>query len=491
TVLRSARDETDEARFVGRCILRLRELDPEARVGVLARSHRRLQTISRGLDALGVDHLTVEQFEFFRRQEVKDAVARLRVLVNPFDSFSVRRLLERPASGVGRGTLDRLAREGFGAGLRLVDLLRETTHEEGDPFGRLLRAYHEDRIVVFDVETTGLDTGEDEVVELAARRVGAGGDHEEFHRYLKPTRAVGESEAVHGHSDAFLAERGEDAAEVLAAFRDFAAGRVLVGHNVRFDVAMVRHHARRLGVTFEPPPFDDTLDLARRFVEGVERHDLGTLARSLDLPVTPTHRASDDVGATVGLLRVLVPLAAEEIEVRRAVIARSGEPFLPIARAVESWRRRAEEERPAALLSVVLEESGLRAHYARDRRRVANLEELVRFFARFDRPELDPRAALEELTSTTALVKNVEFLDRDDPRVPVVTVHQSKGLEFDAVFVAGLNEGEFPTSMSERDGRLEEERRLFYVALTRARRRLILTSSGGGRESRFLTALRG
>src|SRR5690606_34174173 len=115
---------------------------------------------------------------------------------------------------------------------------------------------------------------------------------------------------------------------------------------------------------------------------------------------------------------------------------------------------------------------------ARDRRRVSNLEELVRFFARFDRPELHPRAALEELTSTTALVKNVEFLDRDDLRVPVVTVHQSKGLEFDAVFVAGMNEGEFPTSMAERDGRLEEERRLFYVALTRARRRLIVTSSG-------------
>src|SRR5690606_9090860 len=172
------------------------------------------------------------------------------------------------------------------------------------------------------------------------------------------------------------------------------------------------------------------------FVGDVERHDLATLARRLSLDVTPTHRAADDVGATVALLRELLPRAAEPAAVRREVVLRSGAAFFPIARAVESWRRRADEERPAALLEAILAESGLRAHYARDRRRVSNLEELVRFFARFDRPELHPRAALEELTSTTALVKNVEFLDRDDLRVPVVTVHQSKGLEFDAVFVA-------------------------------------------------------
>ena len=494
TILRNLPTEEEEARFIARCILKIRATDPEARIGVLGRSHQRLQRVSTGLTELGVEHLTVEQYEFFRRQEVKDAVARLKVLVNPFDSWSVRRMLKRPTTGVTDKKIDAL-KSGFEVGLRLVDLLRETTHEEGEPFGRLLRAFGEGRLVVFDVETTGLDTTEDEVVELAAQRIGADGDLEEFHRYLRPTRPVGESEAVHGHADAWLAEHGEPPAEVLAAFRDWVEGALLVGHNVRFDVAMVRHHARRVGVEFGEPPFEDTLDLARRFVPDVERHDLGTLAAALELPVTPTHRASDDVGATVALIRRLVPLLEAGAADRRRLVGAYGDVFAPVATSIESWRRRADELRPAVLLEAILEESGLRKFYAADRRRVANLEQLVKFLREFDRPEIDPRASLEELTSATALVKNVEFLGDDDVRVPVVTVHQSKGLEFDVVFVAGLNEGEFPTRLSEREGRLEEERRLFYVALTRAKRRLVLTSSsqdrhGPNRMSPFLTPLR-
>ncbi|MEI6702272.1 MAG: 3'-5' exonuclease [Deltaproteobacteria bacterium] len=60
--------------------------------------------------------------------------------------------------------------------------------------------------------------------------------------------------------------------------------------------------------------------------------------------------------------------------------------------------------------------------------------------------------------------------------MPILTVHQSKGLEFDTVFVAGLTEDEFPSYYAKKDGKLEEEKRLFYVAITRAKRHLILSS---------------
>jgi len=59
--------------------------------------------------------------------------------------------------------------------------------------------------------------------------------------------------------------------------------------------------------------------------------------------------------------------------------------------------------------------------------------------------------------------------------VRVLTVHQSKGLEFDVVFVAGLCDGEFPSYRAVKDGREDEELRIFYVAVTRARERLFLT----------------
>ncbi len=79
--------------------------------------------------------------------------------------------------------------------------------------------------------------------------------------------------------------------------------------------------------------------------------------------------------------------------------------------------------------------------------------------------------------------------------MPIVTIHQAKGLEFDTVFVAGLAQGVMPARFATERGGEEEERRLFYVALTRARRRLYLSLSerapwgGRRRPSPFLRPL--
>ena len=77
----------------------------------------------------------------------------------------------------------------------------------------------------------------------------------------------------------------------------------------------------------------------------------------------------------------------------------------------------------------------------------------------------------------------------------VTTAHQSKGLEFDNVFIAGTNDGEFPGYRSIEDGKLEEEKRTFYVAITRAKERLFVSCStqsawyGDRIPSRFLQSL--
>jgi DNA helicase-2/ATP-dependent DNA helicase PcrA len=63
------------------------------------------------------------------------------------------------------------------------------------------------------------------------------------------------------------------------------------------------------------------------------------------------------------------------------------------------------------------------------------------------------------------------------PKIPIITVHQAKGLEFDQVFFAGLQEGVFPSKFSIDANYFEEEARLFYVGITRARQQLYLTSA--------------
>ena len=136
-------------------------------------------------------------------------------------------------------------------------------------------------------------------------------------------------------------------------------------------------------------------------------------------------------------------------------------------------------------LERVIDDSGLRAHFQADRSdrgesRLENLDELITAGRTFDQeyvPDDDePMDTLTAFLSHAALEAGEGQAGEWDEGVQLMTLHSAKGLEFPVVFLAGLEEGLFPHRMSmEEPGRLEEERRLCYVGLTRARERLVLT----------------
>ena len=106
--------------------------------------------------------------------------------------------------------------------------------------------------------------------------------------------------------------------------------------------------------------------------------------------------------------------------------------------------------------------------------RWANLLELRSVTTRYD--DLTPEDALDRLLEETALVADQDSYEGDADAVTLITLHAAKGLEFPAVFIAGLEEGLFPHSRALDDEKeLEEERRLAYVGITRAKRRLYLS----------------
>ena len=149
---------------------------------------------------------------------------------------------------------------------------------------------------------------------------------------------------------------------------------------------------------------------------------------------------------------------------------------------VEHWRKEAEqgETEIFRLFEKVIEESGLRRSYeeSKELERVENLKELIDDAKEFS--EDYPESTLEEYLQLVSLYGDREETLASD-FVQLMTVHAAKGLEFDTVFVSDMNDGIFPNERAMKDGPkgVEEERRLAYVAFTRARNRLFITEAGG------------
>ena len=153
----------------------------------------------------------------------------------------------------------------------------------------------------------------------------------------------------------------------------------------------------------------------------------------------------------------------------------------PIAEAVklfERWRGLAAATGVDVLVKTVLEESGYMGRLegldaVEAESRIQNLDQLVGSIAEFEGSS-EP-GSLERYLEHVSLITDVDLWKTERDRVPLMTVHAAKGLEFDVVFATGMEDDLFPHENHSDGDELEEERRLFYVALTRARKRVFLS----------------
>lgn len=131
------------------------------------------------------------------------------------------------------------------------------------------------------------------------------------------------------------------------------------------------------------------------------------------------------------------------------------------------------------LTSALLDELGILRMYKEENTadslaRYDNIQELIS--AVQDYSKTNPKATLEDFLAEVSLIAGVDQYDEKVNSVTLMTIHSAKGLEFPIVFITGLEEDIFPLSQRfDQDSRLEEERRLFYVALTRAKEKVYLT----------------
>ena len=157
---------------------------------------------------------------------------------------------------------------------------------------------------------------------------------------------------------------------------------------------------------------------------------------------------------------------------------KAGRAFEDLARLIDelsSLRDGSVEQGILKLLSL----TGYREHLSADSKnkgedRIANLDELITAAHEFD--ESHPGAGIQEFLAEVTLASPIDRWDENTGAVTLMTLHAAKGLEFPVVFIVGLEDGILPHSRVRDDGNdIEEERRLFFVGITRARRELYLS----------------
>lgn len=157
-------------------------------------------------------------------------------------------------------------------------------------------------IVVFDIETTGLDTENDQIIELGAVKVENGNIIEKFSTFVKPTKQI-PYEVV--DLTGITPEMVEDAPPielVIKDFYEFTKDCTLCGHNlIGFDIKFIRREAENLGISFDNPTID-TLNLARTSHLKITRFNLGAVVKALGLTLEGAHRAWNDAYATAQVL---------------------------------------------------------------------------------------------------------------------------------------------------------------------------------------------
>jgi len=165
-----------------------------------------------------------------------------------------------------------------------------------------------------------------------------------------------------------------------------------------------------------------------------------------------------------------------------SLTGKAGQTVGAFIRLIESLRQETQNLPLPEMVEHIIEKSGLAQHYRTEKEgqeRLENLDELINAAATFvdDEGAIGEGGALASFLAHASLEAGEHQAGEGQEAVQLMSVHAAKGLEFDVVFITGLEQGLFPHENSVNQGRegLEEERRLMYVALTRARKRLYVS----------------
>lgn len=255
-----------------------------------------------------------------------------------------------------------------------------------------------------------------------------------------------------------LIKNGTDPREIAvlyrANFQSRALEEAMLGKGLAYQVLGVKF--------FERKEIKDVLSYIRA---ALNRDSLSDLERIINVPARGIGKVTI-AKIFSGMFDALSPAHMDKWSAFKTIL--------------EDIEKKVQSEKPSDLIKFVLKRTGLedvfRNGTEEDLERLENVRELATLATKYD--FLMPGEGITKLLEDAALATDQDEMEEDTPALRLMTVHASKGLEFEYVFISGLEQDLFPhrgmeSKSDKRDD--EEERRLFYVAVTRAKKKLFLT----------------
>jgi len=529
----------DEAERVVKVILPSVSENKDETAAILVRSNKTADVYSKVLTENGKEHFKVSGFDLFSRSLVKDSLAFLNVLANRNDRKAWSRVFKIFSKTSTLKKSRKLIWQIYELGMLPADFLESSDHTEF-PFVSFNDVFENGRVVVFDTETTGLDSSND-IIQIGAVEIVKGQIGREFEVLLKTDQSLAETTKIHNITPEILDKHGVDRKQGLSDFWSFVNDSPLLAHNIQFDWKMISANSKRSKVDIlEKPVLFDSLEFCRRLFPNLWSHKLEKMISYLTIPGVNSHNALDDVHATANLIIKIFPMLKSKCSEQRLWYKRNEKRILEFKKNFSSiWRlwssmldfeisfpevirnflsyvnnlkieksirnKNADKETrnnggscPAKADSNEFGEGN--SLFIQRLNKIQSTRVDVALEANVDLKEIQTNVEMKEMDKLfrhmekrcgTRRLRELLSLDfclpwyqfckesdliLGDEKLVVSTVHKAKGREFDNVIIPECVDGIYPHFLSKTDEEKKEDARIFYVAMTRAKKKLFFTS---------------
>ena len=476
--------------------------NPDETTAIVTLSNADAEEISHQLTLLSLPHFKISGTDLFSTPDMKLLLAHFSAVMSDTNLIAWSRIMQGAKCIHTAYEARDIVHQLIATGISPSELMTVGTPPLTQQF---VKAYETQDIVIFDTETTGLDTFRDDIIQIAAMRIrgekvlGTFMVHIETEREIPTMLGDIVNPIIEERKTAQILSH-EDA---LSRFSEFAKDAVLLAHNADFDINILHSNINRycnsvlesafsFGRAGKETPYFDSLRLIRLLEPDLRVHKLKHLLDTLHLEGQNSHLADDDVYATKSLVDYCYKKAKALIPHQNALLAREAvinvgaklqKNYAPLYHHTHDLLYKPSGPLPqeGGGRGLITELRYIHDALAADKL-IQPVDKLDYICSYIDNDLIDSEKYPElilQLQHYGAEINTLREADlcsasRIKERIYVSTVHKAKGLEFDNVIVYDAVDGRYPNFNATTINQKEEDARKLYVALSRAKKRLYI-----------------